>query len=139
MSAYEVQPIGLQPNSIVAHMQLPRIEMQPKKLDGRTFGEVYQETVAKQKEVRFSQHAKNLMQMHGIELDQKGMQRLSNAIDKMEEKGGKESLVMMDGTAYVVDIDSRTIITAVNNVNEQNGVVTNIDSAFVMDTKSIFS
>lgn len=138
MSAFSIPPKGLiNPNSVVAHMQSPRIEMQAKKLDGRSFGQVYQETVDKNKEVKFSQHAVNRMNMRGIEFNEDDMQKLSSAIDKMEEKGGKESLLMMDGTAYVVDVESRTIITAVNDMSARDGVFTNIDSAMVVDSRAI--
>jgi flagellar operon protein len=118
-------------------MQAPRVEMKPQKLDGRSFGEVYQEKVDQQKEVKFSQHAINRMNMRGIEFNEQDMKKLSDAIDKMEEKGGKESLLMMGGTAYVVDVESRTIITAVNDMSGRDGVFTNIDSAMVVDSRAV--
>lgn len=122
-------------NSIVSHIRAPKIEMQPKKFDGRSFGEIFQQSMDEKNEIKFSQHAVNRMQMRGIELDEKDVEQLANAMDKMLEKGGKESLVMLDGNAFVVDVNSRTVITVANNMNE--GVFTNIDSAMVLDSRNI--
>ncbi len=138
MSAFSTPSNGIhQPDSIAAHMKPPRVEMTPKKLDGRSFGDVYQQTLDQQRELKFSQTALNRMKMMGLELNQDDLEKLKKAVDTMIEKGGKESLVMMDGTAFVLDTNSRTVLNVVNDERNSAGAFTKIDSAMVVDSRAI--
>ena len=46
-------------------------------------------------------------------------------------KGARESLVLMDQTAFVVSVPNRTVITVVDQPNLKQNVFTNIDSAII--------
>lgn len=77
----------------------------------------------------FSQHAMMRLQERGIQLAEADLHRLENAVQKAEDKGAKESLIMMDNVAYVVSIVNRKVITAVDEGHMKDNVFTNIDSA----------
>ena len=57
------------------------------------------------------------------------MQRLKNAVDKAYSKGIKDTLIVMDEVAFVVNVNARTVITAVNQGELKENVFTNIDGA----------
>ena len=59
--------------------------------------------------------------------DQK--ERLLEATCKAKEKGMKESLVMVDNFAFIVNVKNNLVITAVNDT--KNAVFTNIDGAII--------
>ena len=59
----------------------------------------------------------------------RSLKRLENGTNKAREKGIKESLVMVDDLAFIVNIPSKTVVTAVNDPEE--GVFTNIDGAVI--------
>lgn len=77
----------------------------------------------------FSRHAQKRLDMRGISFTPDGLQRISQAVDKAADKGGKDSLVMAGGLALVVNVPSRTVVTVMNKDSMQESVVTNIDSA----------
>jgi flagellar operon protein len=77
--------------------------------------------------VRFSGHAQQRLEARAIHLDSGQMGRLAGALGSLADKGGRTSLVLLDGFAMVVSVPNRTVITAVD-AGEQ-AVFTNIDSA----------
>jgi len=54
---------------------------------------------------------------------------MNEAVNKASTKGVKDSLVIVDNMAFVVNVKSRTVITAVNNNELKDNVFTNIDGA----------
>ncbi len=57
--------------------------------------------------------------------------RLSQGVRRAASKGSRDSLVLVDGTAFVVSVSNRTVITAVGSEHMKDNVFTNIDSAVI--------
>jgi len=51
---------------------------------------------------------------------------------KAAAKGAKDSLMLMDKTAFVVSVANRTVITAVAQDALKDNIFTNIDSAMIL-------
>ncbi len=81
--------------------------------------------------LEFSRHALARVQRRGIELDQATLGRLSEGVGRAAGKGSRDSLVLVDGTAFVVSVSNRTVITAVGSEHMKDNVFTNIDSAVI--------
>jgi len=81
--------------------------------------------------LRFSKHALERLQRRGIELDPATMQRLGEGVARAAGKGSRDSLVLVDGTAFVVSVRNHTVITAVGPEHMKDNVFTNIDSAVI--------
>ena len=81
-------------------------------------------------EVSFSAHALSRLEQRNIIVDEQIKSQLESAIEKIAQKGGRESLIMLDDVAYVVSIPNKKVITALEK-SEEN-VFTNIDSALLM-------
>jgi flagellar operon protein len=79
----------------------------------------------------FSKHALARVQRRGIELDPSTLGRLSQGVKRAASKGSRDSLVLVDGTAFVVSVSNRTVITAVGSEHMKDNVFTNIDSAVI--------
>jgi flagellar operon protein len=77
----------------------------------------------------FSAHARQRMEQRGIDLDPARLARLEEGVGRAARKGGRASLVLVDGTAFVVAVPNRTVITAVDREHMREHVFTNIDSA----------
>lgn len=86
----------------------------------------------KEREVKFSGHALARLKFRNIELDPARMERLAEAIDRAAAKGARDSLVLMDDTAFVVSVKNRTVITAVDGASLKENVFTKIDSAVIV-------
>jgi flagellar operon protein len=83
--------------------------------------------------VKFSNHAQKRLQSREINLDSDNVNRLSNAIDKAEKRGGKSSLVMVDDLAFIVNVQDRLVVTALDASQRGEGVFTQIDSVVFAD------
>jgi flagellar operon protein len=81
--------------------------------------------------VTFSRHALQRLQRRGIELDQPALERLGDGVTRAAGKGSRSSVVFLDGTAFVVAVPNRTVLTAVDPEHMREQVFTNIDSAVV--------
>jgi flagellar operon protein len=81
--------------------------------------------------LQFSRHALARVQRRGIELDSATLGRLSDGVGRAASKGSRDSLVLVDGTAFVVSVSNRTVITAVGPEQMKDNVFTNIDSAVI--------
>ena len=81
--------------------------------------------------LQFSRHALDRAQRRGIELDSSTLQRLNEGVSRAAGKGSRDSLVLVDGTAFVVSVSNHTVITAVGSEHMKDNVFTNIDSAVI--------
>jgi flagellar operon protein len=69
------------------------------------------------------------MSDRGLEMTGEQLGRLESGTDMAADKGIKDSLVMIDDMAFIVNVPSRTVITALEAGNEN--VFTNINGAVI--------
>ena len=81
--------------------------------------------------IQLSRHAQKRVETRDLELDPARLSRLNTAINRAAEKGARNSVVMLDGLAVVVDINQRTVVTAMNAQQGKERVFTNIDSVVI--------
>lgn len=89
--------------------------------------------------IRFSAHAQNRLQTRQINLSQEELAQVDQAVNQAAAKGSRESLLLMDRVALVVNVPNRTVITALTTGEAQSNVFTNIDSAIVMPGRPALS
>ena len=82
--------------------------------------------------LKFSQHAQERLAARGISLNAADLQKLEGAVNSVAQKGGKDSLIMMGDAAFVVSVNNRTVVTAVDRAAMQGNVFTKIDSAVIV-------
>jgi flagellar operon protein len=81
--------------------------------------------------VQFSNHALQRLQRRSINVEPGTLQRLDDAVGKAAGKGARDAVVFVDGTAFVVSVRNKTVITAVDRDHMRDHVFTNIDSAVI--------
>ena len=96
---------------------------------GRSFADALKE--ASGEPLRFSKHALERVRRRDIPLDAQTLERLQEGVGRIAGKSVRDSLVLVDGTAFVVSVPNRTVITAVGNEHMREHVFTNIDSAVI--------
>lgn len=94
------------------------------------FKKVLDDTLKTNNSIKISGHAQQRMVERGIRLQDKDMNLISNGMDKLEEKGGKDSLMLYKDMAFIASVENRTIITAMGNA--EIDTITNIDSAIII-------
>jgi len=81
--------------------------------------------------LRFSRHALERVQRRGIDLNPSTLTRLHEGVGRAAGKGSRDSVVLVDGTAFVVSVGNRTVLTAVDAQHMREHVFTNVDSAVI--------
>ena len=86
----------------------------------------------RQKGWKFSKHAGERLEQRDIRLSDEQMTRLEEGTEKAILKGIKESLVIVDDLSFIVNTRNRTVITAMDQNNNEDNIYTNIDGAVII-------
>ena len=81
--------------------------------------------------VHFSKHANMRLSSRQINLTGEQLSRVEQGLSQASEKGIRDSLVLVDDVALVVNVKSKTVITAIDAMNQGN-VFSNIDGAVIV-------
>ena len=82
-------------------------------------------------ELKFSKHAINRLQDRNISLSDDQMKRLMTGKNEAGEKGIKDSLILIDQLAFIVNVPNNTVVTAMDQTENKSNVFTNIDGAVI--------
>ena len=96
---------------------------------GASFTDILSRTT---QQVSFSNHARQRMECRQLDISAQDLQKLNETVDKMAQKGAKESLIYMGDMAFVVSVANRTVITAMDGASAKENIFTNIDSAAIL-------
>ncbi len=99
--------------------------------DGPSFASVLADQTSPSNAPAFSKHATERLARRGVDMDSKTMGRLTEGIQRAADKGARNSVVFVDGTAFVTSVQNNTVITAVTPEAMNSHVFTNIDSAVI--------
>ena len=100
---------------------------------GLSFEEIWkQKTGEAGSEIRFSKHASNRLADRNLTLSENQLSRLSEGLRKAGEKGIRESLVMVDQLAFIVNVPNNMVITAMDQAQAKENIFTNIDGAVIV-------
>ena len=100
---------------------------------GLSFEEIWkQKTGETNRELRFSKHAANRLADRNLTLSENQLNRLTEGAKKAGEKGIRESLVMVDQLAFIVNVPNNTVITAMDQTQAKENIFTNIDGAVIV-------
>jgi flagellar operon protein len=132
----------LYPNvtSLPGQSGIGQSERVPSKKDGvqGEFDRVFEQTLTSsdlsqvKPALKFSGHAMQRLQERKIALDSATMAKLNDAIDKAESKGVEDTLVLTQDAALIVNVNNRTVITAMDRNSLVGNVFTNIDGAVIV-------
>ena len=90
------------------------------------------QTTAESQELRFSKHAQGRLNDSHINLSDEQNERLESGVLKASEKGIRESLVILDSLAFIVNVPSKTVVTAMDQSESESNIFTNIDGAVIV-------
>ncbi len=100
---------------------------------GLTFQEVLSRTTEQNQvaELKFSKHAAGRLIDRNIELSEAQMERLQEGARNAGQKGIKDSLVIVDELAFIVNVPNKTVVTALDQTEARGNIFTNIDGAVI--------
>jgi flagellar operon protein len=82
--------------------------------------------------ISLSTHAAKRLEERKIDFNGDEYVKVRDAISKLKEKGGQDSLVITDKAAYIVDVANNKVVTAVDKSSMNENVFTKIDSTVFM-------
>ena len=111
-----------------------------KTYEGKTFADIYKQKrsieevisdsdIDASKKLKFSKHAGERLNERDIQLSDEQMTRLEEGTEKALSKG---SLVIIDDLSFIVNTKNRTVITAMDQNNNNDNIYTNIDGAVII-------
>ncbi|MBP5265699.1 MAG: flagellar protein [Lachnospiraceae bacterium] len=117
----------------VTNQYLNKSKSSAPKTAGTAFSDILknQLEVADKQSVKFSKHASMRLDDRNITLSAEQSERLEAATAKAGEKGIQDSLVLLDSMAFIVNVPSQTVVTAMNQDESLEKVFTNIDGAVI--------
>lgn len=134
MKNMKVQTNGFHSLEQVQNEYLSRKPAMPvaKKQGSLSFQDILEQASGVSSEVRFSKHAMGRLNTRNIELTDGQMERLQEGTKKAQAKGIKDSLVLVDSLAFIVNVPSSTVVTAMEQSEAQENIFTNIDGAVII-------
>lgn len=81
--------------------------------------------------LKFSKHAASRLEDRNITMTDEQIERLSEGTARAQQKGIKDSLVMVDSLAFIVNIPNQTVVTAMDQTETNENIFTNIDGAVI--------
>jgi flagellar operon protein len=82
--------------------------------------------------LKFSSHATQRLKERNIQLDAATMSKVGDAVDKADQKGVQDTLVLTKDAALIVNVKNRTVVTAMDRSALTGNVFTNIDGAVIV-------
>ncbi|WP_257350048.1 TIGR02530 family flagellar biosynthesis protein [Pseudalkalibacillus decolorationis] len=84
-------------------------------------------------ELKLSKHAQVRLKERNIDLSRSTWDQINSKILEAKEKGIKDSLVLVDNAALVVNAQNKTVITAMNRNEAADHIFTNITGAILIN------
>ena len=101
--------------------------------EGLTFQDVLQQKAEPGAcSLKFSKHAMGRLADRNIELSDNQLERLESGTRKAEQKGIRDSLVIVDSLAFIVNVPNQTVVTAMDSTQTDENIFTNINGAVIM-------
>ncbi len=85
-----------------------------------------------QGKISMSAHAETRIRSREIPWSPAMEKRVSDGISALEAKGSREALILADDVAFIANVRSKTIVTAMDRAQLKERVFTNIDSAVLV-------
>lgn len=117
------------------YLNQPKEVGREQKPSGVSFQDILQQQLGakdKTQELKFSKHATQRLDQRDIALSPDQSQRLEAGVQKASEKGIRESLVIVDSLAFIVNVPNQTVVTAMDQTESMDNVFTNIDGAVII-------
>ncbi|MFT4413567.1 TIGR02530 family flagellar biosynthesis protein [Fredinandcohnia humi] len=112
-------PLALQKRKIVQHTDQPTIS--------------FKETLKHETSLIISKHAQKRLDERNISIQDSKWQEIQQKIAEAKTKGIRDSLVVMNNAALIVNVPNNTVITAMNRKEANSQIFTNINGTIILD------
>ena len=97
-----------------------------------SFKELLEQKISEESRLEFSKHAVNRVVERNVDVSSENLERLNEGVRLAEKKGLREPLILVDSTAYVVNLKNNKVVTVVSDESLKGVIFTNIDGTVMM-------
>ncbi len=97
-----------------------------------SFGDLLKDKVLKNSNLTLTKHAVNRVEERQIDMSDENIDRLSEGVKIAEEKGLHAPLILIDRTAFIINLKNRAVVTTMNGDDLKNNAFTNIDGTVIV-------
>lgn len=105
---------------------------QPSTVQPHDFEQTLQTKINQNSTIQFSKHALSRVTSREVDLSEAYLERLNHGADLARNKGLKNSLIIIDQVAFIVNLNDNKVITALQEEGLKDNVFTNIDGAVIV-------
>lgn len=116
----------------IPYQQQAGNQAQTPAIQGTSFEEVLSNQIKLNSSIEFSKHAFQRIVERNIDVSTDKLARLDEGIRLAQNKGLNETLILVDSTAFVVNVRNNKVITTVNEDSLKGNVFTNIDGTVIV-------
>lgn len=98
-----------------------------------SFSSIFDRQLERTAELRFSAHAQQRMAARNVNLEAQELTKVNQAVDRAADKGARNTLVVGEEYALIVNVPGRVVVTAMSREGMNDNVVTNIDSTVFVE------
>lgn len=113
-------------------IQSPTQPSNQKQTHNTSFDEVLRQRVQENSSIEFSKHAINRVQQRNITIADSTLERLEQGVALAKSKGLNSTLILVDQTAFVVNVQNNKVITTMSDETLKGNVITNIDGTVII-------
>jgi flagellar operon protein len=86
-----------------------------------------------QRTLKISKHAQQRLQERNIHIDEQQWAAIQEKVLEAKQKGVRDSLVLTNKAALIINTVNQTVITAMNREEAQTQLFTNINGAIILE------
>ncbi|MBB5323669.1 flagellar operon protein [Anoxybacillus tepidamans] len=109
---------------------LPNTQQTQKTTSQSSFREALSEA---QQTLKISKHAQQRLEERNISIDEQQWTLIQQKVLEAKQKGIRDSLVLTNQAALIVNAMNQTVITAMNREEAQTQLFTNINGAIILE------
>ncbi|SHN16250.1 TIGR02530 family flagellar biosynthesis protein [Gracilibacillus kekensis] len=93
----------------------------------------FKEILGQQQPIQISKHAEQRMASRNIEITIDKWYEMESKLEEASKKGVRDSLVITDEAAFIVNAKNKTVITAMEKSEMKSKIFTNINGTILID------
>jgi flagellar operon protein len=97
-----------------------------------SFKEILDEKIFKDNSISFSDRASKILNEINGHLTTDQMNRLESGLGKLKKKGIVSGILLMDSTAFVLNVKNQTVVTTIGQNRIQENIFSNFDAFAVV-------
>lgn len=122
----------INPNYGVASTENNKQNLNVSNKGNSDFAKIFNKVLENNEKLTFSKHALQRINQRNIEISQKLISSINTAVERAKSKGIKDALILSNKTAFIVNIPSSTVVTAMSGSEMSDNIFTNIDGAVLI-------